>query len=213
MREPWGAASDRARLEPDTLALQPPGVGLADVQRRLEERLARLNEGGGERIETPGRLLFWIEGAPYSAALSALRGALPNLPEITSLPLSPAWLVGLFPLRTDLVTLIDLGLALRTSSEGSDSGAERLTVARHALLIGEAGRLIAFLVDRIGDIYSDALPAVNPGGNAVIATPGASAYIETVHQAPTGDAVVAGLDLTRIYGDVMAKLEAWARDA
>jgi chemotaxis signal transduction protein len=213
MREPWTESAERLRLTPDAAAWRQETVGIANIQRRLEERLTGLNQGADERIESPGRLLFWIEGIPYSTALSALRGALPSLPEITPLPMSPTWLVGLFPLRTDLVTLINLTVALRdgptVAPENEASGA----VAQHALLIGESGRLMAFLVDRIGDIFAENAQVSLPSGIEPGTTIGADQYVEVVNRSPSGKMGVAGLDIARIYSDMMAKLEAWARDA
>lgn len=213
MREPWTESAERRRLTVDTLAWRLETAGIVNVQRRLEERLAGLNQGAGERIETPGRLLFWIEGIPYSAALSALRGALPSLPEITPLPMSPTWLVGLFPLRTDIVTLIDLGVALRVGPKAAHEDEARGAMSQHALLIGESGRLMAFLVDRIGDIFAESVQVSPPHGVEARSTGEEDRYIEVVSQGPNGKTEVAGLDIARIYSDMMAKLEAWAHDA
>jgi chemotaxis signal transduction protein len=52
-------------------------------------------------------LLFVCAGVPCAAPLAELREALPTLPRTTPLPFSPPWLLGLFPLRTEIIGLVD----------------------------------------------------------------------------------------------------------
>jgi len=52
-------------------------------------------------------LLFVCAGVPCAAPLAELREALPTMPRTTQLPFSPPWLLGLFPLRTEIIGLVD----------------------------------------------------------------------------------------------------------
>jgi chemotaxis signal transduction protein len=145
-----------------------------------------------------GKLLFWIGETLYASPLQTLREALPLIPAFTLLPFSPPWLLGVFPLRTDLVTLIDpqpfLGdLAERAANEYV---APHTLYNKQALLIGESGWLMAILVDRVGDI-------VGEGGQAGDELSGALAPEE---QAATP------CDLTALSTEIIAQLEVWARN-
>ncbi len=153
MEESRLVAHEAARQESGSLAGISELPGIASVERQLEERLSRILDGESEHTDLAERLLFWINNKPYSAALTSLWEALPAIPKTTPLPFSPSWLVGLFPLRTDLVTLIDPRPLLENGmGEATTRGTLVPLGGEQALLIGETGRLIAFVVDRIGDI-------------------------------------------------------------
>jgi len=74
-----------------------PGQGLALGQPPTEEQ----ERAGVEH------LLFVCAGVPCAAPLADLREALPIMPRTTPLPFSPPWLLGLFPLRTEIIGLVD----------------------------------------------------------------------------------------------------------
>lgn len=109
-------------------------------------------------------LLFWVGEWPYLVRLAELREALPSVPRHAALPFSPRWLWGIFPLRTDLVALVDpipvlfygpdaaramdVTHATRPATT-SDFGSPE---APRALVVGEGDHLLALLADRIGDI-------------------------------------------------------------
>lgn len=61
---------------------------------------------GQERAGTE-HLLFVCAGVPCAAPLAELREALPTMPQTIPLPFSPPWLLGLFPLRTEIIGLVD----------------------------------------------------------------------------------------------------------
>jgi chemotaxis signal transduction protein len=214
MEESPGAALDKTRLEFGPLAVMPDSHEIARLERQLEERLSRIHSGESEHTDIAERVLFWIDNKCYSVALSKLREALVEIPSLTPLPFSPSWLLGLFPLRTDLVTLVDPRPIL---DRGPDVAEDDIHVdvnhAEQALLIGASGRLIAIMVDRIGDIVSgphiEALTA-----DTVMTRSSASArYIQGVPQeAGGGSAEVAiALDIGAFYDDVISALEVWSR--
>jgi chemotaxis signal transduction protein len=150
---------------------------------------ARHAEGSTERTDVSGALLFWAGGKLYSSPLRTLREALPVVPAFTPLPFSPPWLFGVFPLRTDLVTLIDPRLFLgEPVEEPAPGGAATPLDHKQALLIGDSGWLMALLVDRIGDIVNAERGAPDERDNAI------------------------SRDLASLYIDVVAQLEVWARN-
>ncbi len=200
---------DEAPRESDPRSGAP---GVISAQRQLEERLSRISDGDTDTTE---RLLFWLDGRPYSAALTALREALPELPTVTALPFSPSWLIGLFPLRTDLITLIDPRPFLEGARDALAAGGQiALPDSGQALLIGKADRLIAFVVDRIGDITSVSAPAAPSPDEETARQDSAARYVEFVHP-PDGEshASVMALNLAALYEDVLGELEVWSRDA
>lgn len=73
-----------------------PGQGLT-----LEQAPEEQERVGAEH------LLFVCAGVPCAAPLAELREALPTMPHTTQLPFSPPWLLGLFPLRTEIIGLVD----------------------------------------------------------------------------------------------------------
>lgn len=214
MEESPGAALDKTRLEYGSLAVMPDSHEIARLERQLEERLSRIHSGEREHTDIAERVLFWIDGRCYSVALSMLREALLEIPPLTPLPFSPSWLLGVLPLRTDLVTLVDPRPILdRGPDVAEDDIHFDVNHAEQALLIGASGRLIAFLVDRIGDIVSSPhTGAFTP--EAVIAPSSESArYVQGAHHlADGGGAEVAiALDIGAFYDDVIDALEVWSR--
>ncbi|HEX9035584.1 MAG TPA: chemotaxis protein CheW [Ktedonobacterales bacterium] len=187
---------------------------LPEFERQLQERLAGLGHEDHTMARIPERLRFWIDGAQYMGALNAMREALLNVPRFTPLPFSPTWLMGLFPLRTDLVTLVDLRLLL-DSLEGQEREYEHDLAADvgQALLVGEPGRLVAFRVDRIGEISTAPNEEMDTSASDSDVKRLASSYVERIYHGANSDGGgIIALNLTSLYVDVLEKLEVWARD-
>jgi len=205
-------APDTTRRESGSLASLSEIAEATSVGRLLEERPTHIHDGESARANMNERLLFWVDGTTYSASL---REALPMLPQVASLPFSPPWLLGVFQLRTDLVALIDARPVLGDDlGVGGNGGQIALRGGEQALLIGEAGRLIAFVVDRLGDLVSLS-GAASPARDVKGAGLGAPVrYMEGSHPlAGDGHEVAIALDLSALYEDVIGKLEVWSRDA
>lgn len=214
MEELPSVALDEARWEHSSLAIMPEAHEIARLERQLEERLSRIHEGESEHTDIAERLLFWIDGACYSVALTMLREALLVIPSLAPLPFSPSWLLGIFPLRTDLVTLIDPRPML---ARGMDVTEDDIQVdAAHgeqALLVGASGRLIAFIVDRIGDIVSSPYGGIIPIGDEMARLNTSKRYVEGAHQVADGKgaALAIALDIGAFHDDVITALEVWSR--
>ncbi len=206
---------NEARGESGSLSDIPDARASAGADRQFGEQSSPLSVTESANAGTTERLLFWIDGRPYSAALTSLREALPTIPTASPLPFSPSWLVGLFQLRTDLVTLIDPRPLLSDDLDITPANDQITPVeGEQALLVGEAGRLIAFVVDRLGDIVSASAEATPPSDEEIAQLSIARRYAAEERLLDgAGHTVPVALNLTMLYEDVIRKLEVWSRDA
>src|SRR5579875_1764982 len=95
--------ADLAELLAAARAGRAPGIVATPGQTPPEA-----GEAGGERANTGvEHLLFVCANLPCAAPLAELREALPALPRTTPLPFSAPWLLGIFPLRTEIIGLAD----------------------------------------------------------------------------------------------------------
>ncbi len=215
MEESRLVALGEARQKSGSLSGMSDARDIAAAGRQLEELSSRTSMAENAHEGATERLLFWIGGKPYSAALTSLREALPAIPIATPLPFSPSWLVGLFQLRTDLVTLIDPRPLLGNDGDAAPANGQIAPLeGEQALLLGETGRLIAFVVDRLGDIVSVSSEFA-PLSDEEIARLGiARRYLaEERLRDGEGHEVAVALNLTTLYEDVISKLEVWSRNA
>ena len=116
-------------------------------------------------------LLFACADVPCAVPLKALREVRPSLPQVVPLPFSPDWLIGIFPLRTQLLALVDpapllLGRPadhvtswLKPQRPRNSLYERRVTAPlvnplfpTTALLIGEGERVLAWAVTGVSDI-------------------------------------------------------------
>jgi chemotaxis signal transduction protein len=115
--------------------------------------------GGATGERHPDFLTFSCAGIACAAPLGAIREVLTALPVIASLPDSPAWFLGVFQLRTDILGGADLGLLL-TGRAKSEAGAPTLdtypalTGHERSIIVGAGARTLALLVESIGDILT-----------------------------------------------------------
>jgi chemotaxis signal transduction protein len=113
---------------------------------RLVTRIAESAEPADSRVGTE-YLLFSFGQVPCAAPLTALREVLPTLPIPVPLPFSPPWFLGVFPLRLDMIGLVDLAPRLL----GSYSPPAHLPSTATAIVAGDE-TLLALAVDAVGDI-------------------------------------------------------------
>lgn len=165
-------------------------------------------------------LLFWLGAWPCLVRLAELREALPAVPRHVALPFSPRWLWGIFPLRTDIVALIDplpmLTLGPEAARHASDTSLAPLASTAgfglaeppRALVVGEDEHQLALLVDRIGDIYvirdDDRRPLSLP------AEPGAAPlpqYVAEAYAVPGLDGEALALRVSKLVEDALSALE------
>jgi chemotaxis signal transduction protein len=150
-----------------TRAIATAPVTEATQEQALLQALARAEAGltlEPDAAMGEEHLLFWLGETPCLVRLAELREVLPSLPPHVALPFSPAWLWGVFPLRTELVALVDPTPTLLHGPEvarhmanastwrtGPVSGVGQAPAPR-ALVVGEGDHLLALVADRIGDI-------------------------------------------------------------
>lgn len=166
-------------------------------------------------------LLFWLGESPYLAPLAELREALPGVPRHVALPFSPRWLWGIFPLRTDLVILVDplptLLYGPDTARQMDEVSASRpipaLTLAPEeapqALVIGEGEHILALLADRIGEIH-----ALHAEERRPVDSPAERGSAAPLPQYVAGAYAIAGLErealalrLASLAEDILSALE------
>lgn len=166
-------------------------------------------------------LLFWLGETPYLAPLARLREVLPNTPPYVALPFSPTWLWGIFPLRTDLVALVDPAPLLlhgpeaaRRLTDGESrraavwSGASYVETPR-ALVVGEGEQVVALVADRLGAICTlrleDRTP-YTPDTTSGAPTPQKD-YIAGVYQLPDQSQPALALQIERLCSDIFAAIK------
>ena len=161
--------------------LPPPLAQLVTVTRAntagVMERLllqAQTGETPFEELSGTEYLLFTCGGVECGVPLATLREVLPALPQITPLPASPEWMMGIFALRTELIALVDPASLLLESVEEQEPhlhhaatyqptsvlptpsrGHSQPTsddIPRAALIVGTGERCLAWAVALIGDI-------------------------------------------------------------
>ncbi|HEY7851186.1 MAG TPA: chemotaxis protein CheW [Ktedonobacterales bacterium] len=222
----------------DTVAM--PSVARLASGRESEQEQALLRvleraEAGLTLTPDPAEgeeyLLFWLSEAPYLVRLADLREVLPGLPRHVALPFSPQWLWGVFPLRTELVALVDPSPTLLHGPEA----ARRMTRAEHlrpasanaligqvetprALIVGEGDHLLALVADRIGDICllraedaedageaDDGKPPARTGrASAAAALP---AYVAGAYPIAGLNRPALALHIAQVCGDIFAAIE------
>lgn len=207
-------ATASEQVDQDSLGNSSDAAGAASIEHQLQQRLDAARGRERDSGVIAERLVFTIDGSPYSASLASLHEALSEIPTAVALPFSPHWLIGLFPLRTDLVALVDARglLAGGVDLEPQTHPVVPLT-DKQALVIGETGRLIAIVVERIGDIVVGS-GMVGAGIEDECARRGITTrYVEG--GVATGEAASANvalpLNLDTLARDVLAELEEWAR--
>ena len=148
-------------------------------------------------------LLFTCRQKPCAVPLHELREVLPSLPRTVSLPFSPPWLLGIFPLRTELLGLVDPApILLGASAPERASPAPPPTTA---LIVGEGDTLLGLAVTSVGDIalvHPDALVPALATSDTLLAGP----YAPARYVPSSGGPAYAVLDLPRLAVDLIRAL-------
>ena len=197
------------------------------------ERLLETAQSGEQPKPLPtgmGYLLFVCAGRECAVPLSVLREVLPAVPRAVYLPFSPEWMLGIFPLRNEMVGLVDpvpvlthressassdvlevatSPLALDSSSHGRSGAFAPERAPATALIVGSEERCLAWAVESVGDIalvQDDELH--EPDESLLRGVPFARRYVAgmyTPHSAPA-HAVV--LDAEALLADLLGALDA-----
>lgn len=164
-------------------------------------------------------LLFLVGRMPCAVRLSALREVLVEVPHAVTLPDSPPWLLGVFPLHAEIVGLVDpLPVLTGRASSAHDAAlapAQARTPgvppARMALVAGEGECLVALLVDGIGQIALVRDEAVTPlatlDAAAARALPFAPRYVAGMYAAAREETPYLVIALPALLEDMLCALE------
>lgn len=157
-------------------------------------------------------LLVWLQSIPCLVLLSQLREVLSSIPQHVALPFTPQWMWGIFPLRTDLVALVNPWPILSGSSASESSADERFHAneAMRALVIGEDEHLLGLLVTQVGAIVVlKAEERIEPG-----IEPDAEQAADILPHYVTGSFALEGverqalcLDVSRLANDILSAIE------
>lgn len=138
------------------------------------ERLLESAQTGELPAQLPvdtGYLLFICAGRECAVPLSTLREVLPAVPRAVYLPFTPVWMLGIFPLRNEMIGLVDpVPVLTRREPASTAAGAsaspfipEDAPLRRSssgrlgrapatALIVGSEDRCLAWAVDSVGEI-------------------------------------------------------------
>ncbi len=195
-----------------TTTAASPFAGSSQQEEDLLRTLARAEAGLDTESDAPPAgeeyLLVWLQSTPCLVLLHQLREVLPSIPQHIALPFSPQWMWGIFPLRTELVALVDPWPILSGFSDSeSPAGASFHTdEAMRALVIGEDDHLLGLLVSQVGAIVVlNADDQIEPGGQQME---------DVAPQYVTGSVSLDGverpalcLDVSRLANDILSAIE------
>jgi chemotaxis signal transduction protein len=124
---------------------------VTDLLRRLEVGQADMQQALG-----PQYLLFECSGTKCAVPLIDLREVLKNIPRTIPLPSVPDWMAGIFPIRSEILALVDPLPALYGGLAAGGESAHLESIPRPqfrrgaALIVGSAERSLALIVDGYG---------------------------------------------------------------
>jgi chemotaxis signal transduction protein len=184
------------------------GRTLSDKEiERLAQRVA-LGEQPDEGRVGEQFLLFRCGQTPCAVALADLREVLPKLPAVVAIPYSPPWLLGLFPLRAELLGLVDPAPTLLSATGQASYEAAALSMA---LVVDHENTALGLAVAAVGDIAhvpSDELVPITPDAVTGVARP----YALGVYVSPRGGTPYTVVDMRRLVADLLAALSEDAAD-
>ncbi|WP_437752410.1 chemotaxis protein CheW [Sorangium sp. So ce1389] len=122
-----------------------------DILRRRAERLAAAREGEADRRIAAQVALVGVGAHRYGIPVDSLREIVP-LPDVTSLPGLPPWLLGIANVRGELLGVVDLATVLGATVERASA---------MAIVAGAGGPLGLAVQSVIGfrEVYEDELSA------------------------------------------------------
>jgi chemotaxis signal transduction protein len=153
-------------------------------------------------------LLFRCGQTPCAVALVDLREVLPKLPAVVAMPYSPPWLLGLFPVRAELLGLVDPAPLLLTSAGQATYERSALSMALVAEHEGVALGLAVAAVGDIAQVPPDELVPITPDAVTAVARP----YALGIYISPRGSTPYTVVDMRQLVADLLAALHEDAAD-
>jgi chemotaxis signal transduction protein len=187
-----------------------PASGRTLSDTAMEDLLQRIAHGvqPGDGRTGAQYLLFRCGQTPCAVALTDLREVLPALPAAVAMPFSPPWLLGLFPLRAELLGLVDPAPLLLSHNGQAVYDSSALAMA---LIAEHEGVALGMAVAAVGDITevpSDEVVPITPDATTAVAR----AYALGVYVSPRGGTPYTVVDMRRLVADLLAALSEDAAD-
>ena len=226
MGEVFGRDPNSSEI-PSYLAQLPVAARTHPVE--LFEHLLQSARGGAAQAEPRDGteyLMFTCADIRCAVPLKSLREVRPSLPPVVSLPFSPDWLIGIFPLRTQLLALVDPGpILLGRSAENISSLAPRRrpdysrgALSRRlvsaplrsaafpttALLIGDGESVLAWAVTSVGDITL--IPDEQIISASAMPLPAPEHYVTGIYAPAAAEERSIILNVDQVMADLLAQL-------
>lgn len=122
-----------------------PGGDWEDVARAAAGRFASGVDAEGPELLRE-LLVFGLEESAYAIAVERIREIV-RMRDLTCVPRTPAWLLGVMVLRGEVVEVVDLRRRLGLSVEAPNRS------SRIIVLHGDAERVTGLLVDSVSEVY------------------------------------------------------------
>lgn len=177
--------STGGRVSDGTPGPQGGGSHWQDVARSAAGRYDSGRTAGATPELERELLVFGLDGSAYAVAVERVREIV-RMKALTRVPRAPAWLLGVVPLRGEVVEVVDLRRRLGLGATTPDRS-QRIVV-----LHGDADRVTGLLVDSVSEVYripeQQVLPAQGPDLSCVSEV------------CPRGEGFVSILDVERTLG-------------
>jgi chemotaxis signal transduction protein len=214
---PHASGADLARLVAD-VGQDPSGTLALLLHRREMVRTALDLASGTEH------LLFVCADIRCALPLMALREVLPSVPHVVPLPFSPDWMLGIFPLRSEMMGIADPAPLLFGHADDAVRATHLSPPAPHGengspfrpgpprtpvLVIGTEARALALAVGAVGDIARIQPAEVLSPATALSSgpMPCAEAYVAGIYRPADGGSPHIILDAERLLEDLLDALE------
>jgi len=222
-------ATPAERSAPTDLAqlMTAARASTVDAMERLLAT-AQTGEQSGQFPSGTGYLRFMCAGRQCAVPLSALREVLPAVPRTVYLPFSPGWLLGIFPLRNEMVGLVDPAafLCRRDGSSDPTQASESHPIADSlpsyeaggilpnrapatALIVGNEGRSLAWAVESVGEIALVQHGELRDLSEHILSSlPFERRYVTHVYGPDESNTHILVLDAKKVLADQLDALEA-----
>jgi len=186
----------------------------ADAPDAVERLLRTSSATSASPTSGIEHLLFVCADVPCALPLTALREVMRATPETIPLPHSPPWMRGVFPLRAEILALVDPAPMLlgRQHLPAVDVLAKptgtRATAM--ALVVGSDERSLAWVVDTVGAIAAVEAKDVDAGGG--VGQPARERYVTGVYEDARTAARYTLLNAERLLDDLLAAIAEGGRD-
>jgi chemotaxis signal transduction protein len=216
MGEPLGADSGLRRHLLSEAARDGASVAAGDQAAALDDMLQRLQLGqfAVQGAFEPQYLLFECGGTGCAVSLAELREVRNGIPRTIPLPGSPDWMLGIFPVRSEMLALVDPIPALFGVLEQAPPARLAQLPApdlEHAsvLIIGTGERSVALVIDTYSGTPTIPSQELDTSAQTLASTglPIAAHYVAGIYRPADADRTYMVLQAEHLLSDLIAALE------